>query len=67
MYGKKMPKGKKMMDIWERRNNMCTTCGCNYPNVDHAMANAMGDNPMGMPIAPKPSSIVKATPKKPKK
>jgi len=34
---------------------MCSTCGCNYPNVDHAMANAKGDNPMGMPIAPKPS------------
>jgi len=45
---------------------MCATCGCNYPNLEHAMANAMGDNPMGMPIAPKPSSIVKATPKKPK-
>jgi len=50
---------------------MCSTCGCNYPNVDHAMANAKGDNPMGMPIAPKPStkpsSIEKATPKKPGK
>jgi hypothetical protein len=31
------------------------------------MANAKGNNPMGMPIAPKPSSIEKATPKQPKK
>jgi hypothetical protein len=31
------------------------------------MANAKGDNPMGMPIAPVPSSIETATPKKPKK
>jgi hypothetical protein len=30
------------------------------------MANAKGDNPMGMPIAPKPSSIETAVPKKPK-
>jgi hypothetical protein len=45
---------------------MCTTCGCNYPNLEHAMANAKGNNPMGMPIAPKPSSIQKAVPKKPK-
>jgi hypothetical protein len=30
------------------------------------MANAMGNNPMGMPIAPVPSSIEKAVPKKPK-
>jgi hypothetical protein len=21
---------------------MCATCGCNYPNLDHAMANAKG-------------------------
>lgn len=46
---------------------MCSTCGCNYPNLDHAMANSKGDNPMGMPIAPKPSSIEKAKPSKPKK
>jgi hypothetical protein len=51
----------------EKVNNMCSTCGCNYPNVDHAMANSKGDNPMGMPIAPKPSSIQTATPKKPGK
>lgn len=48
-------------------NNMCSTCGCNYPNVDHAMANSKGDNPMGMPIVPVPSSIQTATPKKPGK
>jgi len=30
------------------------------------MANAKGDNPMGMPIAPVPSSIVTAVPNKPK-
>jgi hypothetical protein len=30
------------------------------------MANAKGNNPMGMPIAPKPSSIQKAVPNKPK-
>ena len=45
---------------------MCATCGCNYPNLDHAMANAMCDNPMGMPMSPKASSIEKAEPKKPK-
>jgi hypothetical protein len=46
---------------------MCATCGCNYPNLDHSMANAKGNNPMGMPIKPMPSSIEKATPKQPKK
>jgi len=30
------------------------------------MANSKGDNPMGMPMSPVPSSIVKAEPKKPK-
>lgn len=45
---------------------MCSTCGCNYPNIDHPMANAKGDNSMDV-IKPMPSSIVKATPKKPKK
>lgn len=45
---------------------MCTTCGCNYPNLEHSMANSKGDNPMGMPMSPVPSSIVKAEPKKPK-
>ena len=44
---------------------MCTTCGCNYPNLNHPMANAMGDNSMEN-ISPVPSSIEKATPKKPK-
>jgi len=46
---------------------MCATCGCNYVNLEHSMANAKGENPMGMPMSPKQSSIVKATPKKPKK
>lgn len=45
---------------------MCSTCGCNYPTIDHPMANAKGDNPME-PIKPVPSSIEKATPRKPKK
>jgi hypothetical protein len=31
------------------------------------MSNAKGDNPMGLQIKPVPSSIVKATPKQPKK
>ena len=46
---------------------MCTTCGCNYPNIDHSMSNAKGDNPMGLQIKPVESSIVKAVPNKPKK
>ena len=45
---------------------MCTTCGCNYPNVDHSMANAKGKNETAY-INPVSSSIEKATPKQPKK
>ena len=46
---------------------MCATCGCNYINLDHSMANSKGDNPMGLPMAPVKSSTVTAVPKKPKK
>jgi hypothetical protein len=45
---------------------MCTTCGCNYPNVEHSMANAKGKNEAAY-VNPVPSSIKTATPKKPKK
>ena len=45
---------------------MCAECGCNYPTLEHSMANDMGNNPMGMPMSPKASSIEKAEPKKPK-
>ena len=44
---------------------MCATCGCNYPNVDHSMANARGKNETEY-IKPVPSSIEKAVPNKPK-
>ncbi len=40
---------------------MCATCGCNYPNLEHAMANAKGNNPMGMPIAPTVTQMLKIT------